>query len=190
LDILLFVITEIYISIIDISKLDISIFIISQIIIWSEIMTQNDRPILGDSNKNENEQNDKTDCNSDLSKYLKEYDIILLKSMKGFGKTMILWLISKHRSHGYELMSKINEISPSADETVRGPSKIYPVLHDLEEEGLIEGSWEMHGKRKVKYYEITDEGIQTLVRIRKVFRCHRTPILEEFWKDMFSKNEE
>ena len=129
------------------------------------------------------------DCN-EISNYLKEYDLKLLRSMKGFGKTMILWLISKERSHGYELMNKINEISPSAEETVRGPSKIYPVLHDLEEAGLIEGNWELHGKRKVKYYEVTDEGIQTLNRIKKVFRCHKTQILEEFWIDMFSKNEE
>ncbi len=109
--------------------------------------------------------------------------------MKGFGKNMILWLISKERTHGYELMSKINEISPSANEKVRGPSKIYPILHDLEKEGLIEGTWEAHGKRKMKYYEITEEGTQTLIRIRKVFMCHRTPILEEFWRDMFSKKD-
>jgi DNA-binding PadR family transcriptional regulator len=129
------------------------------------------------------------DCN-EISNYLKEYDLKLLRSMKGFGKTMILWLISKERSHGYELMSKINEISPSDGETIRGPSKIYPVLHDLEEEGLIEGTWGSQGKRKIKYYEITDDGIQTLNRIKRVFQCHKTQILEEFWRDMFSKNEE
>lgn len=139
------------------------------------------------------EQKDEADCGPDLSKHLKnlkEYDRKLLKSMKGFGKTMILWRISKGRIHGYELMSKINEISPSAEEKVSGPSKIYPVLHDLEEACLIVGTWEAHGKRKVKYYEITEEGIQTLNRIRKVFQCHRTPMLEEFWRDMFSKKEE
>ena len=137
----------------------------------------------------QNKQYDEIDCNSDLSKKLKEYDIKLLKSMKGFGKTMILWLISKERTHGYELMTKINQISPSAEEPVRGPSKVYPVLHDLEKAGLIEGTWEAHGKRKVKYYEITEEGIATLKRIKKVFSCHKIPILEEFWRDMLSKKE-
>lgn len=151
-------------------------------------MTENDRPKLGDSQNDS--KNKEINCDNVLSEGLKEYDIKLLRSMKGFGKTMILWLISKERSHGYELMSKLNDISPSAEETVRGPSKIYPVLHDLEEEGLIQGAWELHGKRKVKYYEVTDEGIQTLERIKKVFRCHKTQILEEFWRDMFSKNEE
>lgn len=153
-------------------------------------MEKNYKPSQGISEDNEfNNQNLEFDC-SDLSKYLQEYDIKLLKSMKGFGKTMILWLISKERTHGYELMNKINEISPSGEEKVRGPSKIYPVLHDLEEAGLIIGTWEAHGKRKVKYYKITEEGNQTLIRIKKVFKCHRTPILEEFWRDMLSKKNE
>jgi PadR family transcriptional regulator, regulatory protein PadR len=137
-----------------------------------------------------NERSD-DDCNPDLAKNLKEYDIKLLRSMKGFGKTMILWLISKERIHGYELMSKLNQINPSVEEKMKGgPGKIYPILHDLEKANLIEGTWEAHGKRKVKYYEITEEGNLTLARIRKVFRCHRTPILEEFWREMFSKKDE
>jgi len=129
------------------------------------------------------------DCSPELSKKLKEYDIKLLKSMKGFGKTMILWIISKERIHGYEIMNKLNTINPSNQEQLQGkPGKIYPILHDLENAGLIKGTWEAHGKRKVKYYEITEEGIDTLDRIRKVFKCHRTALLEEFWRDMFTKN--
>jgi PadR family transcriptional regulator, regulatory protein PadR len=155
-------------------------------------MIQKDKPPMEDKEveqPNISDQHDKFDCEN-FSKYLKEYDLKLLKSMKGFGKTMILWLISKDRTHGYELMTKMNDISPSSEETVSGPSKIYPILHDLEEAGLIEGTWEAQGKRKIKYYEITDEGIQTLVRIKRVFSCHRkTKILEEFWRDMFSKEE-
>jgi PadR family transcriptional regulator, regulatory protein PadR len=153
-------------------------------------MKENKMPSSDKSEQDEFYDKDhKFDCDSDISKYLKEYDLKLLRSMKGFGKTMILWRISKGRTHGYELMSQLNEISPSSEETVRGPSKIYPVLHNLEDAGLIIGTWEAHGKRKVKYYEITEEGIQTLKRIRKVFSCHKTSILEEFWRDMFSKNE-
>ena len=133
-------------------------------------------------------EKDEDDCDRELSKHLKEYDIKLLRSMKGFGKTMILWLIQKERSHGYELMNKMNKISPSGDEKLKGgPGKIYPMLHDLENAGLIQGTWEAQGKRKVKYYEITKEGTQTLTRISRVFRCHNTPLLEEFWRDMFSK---
>jgi len=136
-----------------------------------------------DPNKLEND----LDCNFELSK-LKKYDIKLLKSMKGFGKTLILWIISKERIHGYEIMSKINEGNPVEPGQLQGkPGKIYPILHDLENAGLIEGTWEAHGKRKVKYYEITEEGVQTLERIKNVFKCHRTALLEEFWNDIFDK---
>ncbi len=138
------------------------------------------------ANKLENDP----DCNPEMTKKLKEYDIKLLKSMKGFSKTLILWIISKERIHGYEIMSKLNKINPSEEEQLQGkPGKIYPILHDLENAGLIKGTWEAHGKRKIKYYEITNEGIQTLSRIRQVFRCHRTPLLEEFWREMFTKND-
>lgn len=130
------------------------------------------------------------DCESNPSKKLKPYDIKLLKSLKGFGKTMILWIISKERIHGYEIMSKMNSINPAEKKLHGKPGKIYPMLHDLEKAGLIKGTWEAHGKRKVKYYEITEEGIQTLERMRKVFRCHRTDLLEEFWRDMFTKTDE
>ena len=155
------------------------------------MMIENDRPPVEDKRDHDevSTQKNEFDCN-DLSKSLKEYDMKLLRSMKGFGKTMVLWLISKDRIHGYELMTRMNDISPAAEEPVSGPSKIYPVLHDLEEAGLIEGTWGSQGKRKIKYYEITDEGIQTLIRIKNVFSCHRkTKILEEFWRDMFSKEE-
>lgn len=129
------------------------------------------------------------DCKSKLSKELREYDIKLLKSMKGFGKTMILWIISKERIHGYEIMSKLNTINPAEKKMHGKPGKIYPILHDLEKAGLVTGTWEAHGKRKMKYYEITEEGIQTLERIKRVFRCHRTALLEEFWRDMLTKND-
>ncbi|UTB33904.1 MAG: PadR family transcriptional regulator [Methanobacterium sp. ERen5] len=129
------------------------------------------------------------DCKSKLSKELREYDIKLLKSMKGFGKTMILWIISKERIHGYEIMSKLNTINPAEKKMHGKPGKIYPMLHDLEKAGLVTGTWEAHGKRKMKYYEITEEGIQTLERIKRVFRCHRTALLEEFWRDMLTKND-
>ena len=99
-----------------------------------------------------------------LFKSLPEYDKKLFKGiMKGPGKIMILWLISKERSHGYELMTQLQDDSIAADKLkMPSPSKIYPILHELEKNGLIEGTWEYHGKRKLKYYQITEKGNNTL----------------------------
>ncbi|MEN6330040.1 MAG: PadR family transcriptional regulator [Methanobacteriaceae archaeon] len=108
--------------------------------------------------------------------------------MKGFGKVMILWLISRKRQHGYEIMTQIHESAPY-NTKMPSASMIYPFLHDFEKKGLIAGTWEHQGKRRVKYYEITSDGEKSLERIRKIALCSRehdpTHIWDEFMEDMF-----
>lgn len=108
--------------------------------------------------------------------------------MRGFGKIIILWLISKKRQHGYEIMTQLHQASTI--NKMPSTSMIYPVLHGLERKGMIKGTWEYHGKRKVKYYEITKEGKKSLERIRglvsKGKNMGRTNLYQEFMEDMFS----
>lgn len=115
------------------------------------------------------------------------YEKKLMKGlMRGFANSMILWLISQKRQHGYEIMTKLHESTPYENK-MPSASKIYPVLHDLEEHGLITGSWEHQGKRKLKYYEITDEGQETLLRFKKMAqyaRKNKSSLWLEFIKDM------
>ncbi len=128
-----------------------------------------------------------------LFKSLPKYDRKLLKGMmRGPGfKLMILWLINTKRVHGYEIMTQLQGDSIAGYKLkVPNPSKIYPILHDLEKNELIEGTWEYQGKRKIKYYKITEEGKNTLSRIRKMYKCHESKLLEEFMRDMFFKEGE
>lgn len=107
--------------------------------------------------------------------------------MRRFGRIIILWIISKNRKHGYEIMTKLHE-STSFDHKMPSASMIYPLLHALERKGLINGTWEYHGKRKVKYYEITSEGKESLERIKGLFSKRQPPgdLYQEFMEDMFS----
>ena len=109
--------------------------------------------------------------------------------MRGFGKIIILWLISKKPQHGYEIMTQLHEASPLSSK-MPSTSMIYPVLHGLERKGLIKGTWEHHGKRKVKYYEITPEGEESLNRIRKMVSkgqdFGKTNLYKDFMEDMFN----
>ncbi|HHT19736.1 MAG: PadR family transcriptional regulator [Euryarchaeota archaeon] len=125
---------------------------------------------------------------------LNPYDKKLIKGlMRGFARIMILWLISKKKQHGYEIMTQIHASSP-LDKKMPSASMIYPVLHKLEKEGLISGTWDQQGKRKVKFYEITDEGENSLNRIRQIAAHGRkmgtTDLWKEFMMDMFFLNGE
>jgi DNA-binding PadR family transcriptional regulator len=111
--------------------------------------------------------------------------------MRGFGTTMILWMISKKRQHGYEIMGRLSEmyVETHKEKKMPSPSIIYPALHELEKKGLIKGTWEYHGKRRVKYYEITEDGNATLNRIKRIFKKHTHELVDEFWADMFFRSQ-
>jgi len=127
-------------------------------------------------------------CRDNLNNLSKHDKKIIRGLMRGFSKVMMLWLISKKRQHGYEIMTQIHE-SVSYNNKMPSASMIYPVLHYLESKDMISGTWENQGKRKVKYYEITSEGEKSLERIRKIAMCGRdhdpNHVWDEFMEDMF-----
>ena len=142
-----------------------------------------------DSNpSNEFDQGNDDKLEHDIKKMSKHERKMIRGFMRGFGKIIILWLISKKRQHGYEIMTQLHQASTI--NKMPSTSMIYPVLHGLEKKGMIKGTWEYHGKRKVKYYEITREGEESLERIRKLVskgkEMGRTNLYQEFMEDMFS----
>lgn len=72
----------------------------------------------------------------------------------------ILVLLKEHESHGYELISRMNELGFDQ----RLGSSLYGVLRDMEDEGLIVSSWDLSGSggppRRV--YGLTESGEQFL----------------------------
>ncbi len=72
----------------------------------------------------------------------------------------ILVLLKEHESHGYELISRMNELGFDH----RLASSLYGVLRDMEDEGLIVSSWDLSGSggppRHV--YALTASGEQFL----------------------------
>ena len=76
---------------------------------------------------------------------------------------ILLSILSKNESYGYEIIQKVKEISNGKIEY--GDGTLYPVLHKLEKKGLIESSWKMaQSGRKRKYYKISQNGKEELVR--------------------------
>ncbi len=77
-------------------------------------------------------------------------------------RPIILGILKQGNSYGYLIIKKIKELSGGKMEYSDG--MLYPVLHRLEKDGLIQSHWDIKdGGRPRKYYAITEAGKAALV---------------------------
>ena len=77
--------------------------------------------------------------------------------LKGTLSLLILSLLKRRAMYGYELAATVKHETDGAFQWKAG--SLYPSLHKLEKDGLIEARWE--GKpqgRQRKYYHLTEAG--------------------------------
>ena len=80
---------------------------------------------------------------------------------KGSAELLILSLLEDRRRHGYEIAKLIQE--RSAGRLSFQASSLYPVLFRMEKRRWIKGTWvEKEGKRRRRYYRLTDKGATAL----------------------------
>jgi PadR family transcriptional regulator, regulatory protein PadR len=80
---------------------------------------------------------------------------------------LLLAILNKGPSYGYAIIQEVRELS--GGEVAWSEGMLYPVLHRLEDEGLIE-SYESRGEdtgRKRRYYRLRPEGRRALVEERR-----------------------
>ncbi|MHC4473724.1 MAG: PadR family transcriptional regulator [Planctomycetota bacterium] len=65
--------------------------------------------------------------------------------------------LMRERTYGYQLGK---DLAAHGLETEEGT--LYPILRRLEQQGLVQSSWDTEGSRPRKYYKITDQGLATL----------------------------
>lgn len=76
-------------------------------------------------------------------------------------RPLILSLLTKGESYGYELIQKVRDASGGEIEWTEG--MLYPVLHRLELDGLISSFWKTgETARSRKYYKLTGNGRKAL----------------------------
>ena len=77
--------------------------------------------------------------------------------LKGTLQTIILKLLEDNsRMYGYEITQKVKEIT--AGEIMLTEGALYPALHKLEAEGMLETFTEVVDSRVRKYYRLTEQG--------------------------------
>ena len=81
--------------------------------------------------------------------------------LKGSTTMLILNLLKSQNMYGYQMTKELSNRSEKVFELREGT--LYPILHSLEEKGMIESYWEEStSARKRKYYAITKEGKKLL----------------------------
>ncbi|MCX6296058.1 MAG: PadR family transcriptional regulator [Bacteroidetes bacterium] len=77
--------------------------------------------------------------------------------VKGTLKTIVLKLLSEtEKMYGYEITQKVKELTDSKIVITEGA--LYPLLHQLEAEGVVTTEIVNIGKRVRKYYTLTQAG--------------------------------
>ena len=79
---------------------------------------------------------------------------------------IVLAILQKADSYGYAIIQKVREVSD--DRLAWTDGMLYPVLHRLEEAGLVVSRWESaETRRQRKYYQLTGAGTAELERLRE-----------------------
>ena len=78
---------------------------------------------------------------------------------------LVLAILSEGESYGYAILQRVRELSGGQLQWTDG--MLYPVLHRLERNGLVNASWgKSETGRRRKYYRLTDRGTAELANQR------------------------
>lgn len=74
---------------------------------------------------------------------------------------LVLSVLEEGENYGYALIQRVHELSDG--QIVWTEGMLYPVLHWMEREGMVESEWkEAESGRKRKYYRLRKAGRQAL----------------------------
>ncbi len=95
---------------------------------------------------------------------------------KGSTPLLILGILNEGPRHGYAIMRELEERSQGY--FTMTAALLYPTLHEMEQEKLVEAEWvESPGQRRKKIYSITQHGQQRLAKGQQEWRQFVTELM-------------
>lgn len=96
-------------------------------------------------------------------------------------KPFILSILAGGESYGYAIIEHVKQVTRGQIEWTT--STLYPVLHSLENDGLLNSRWEASpdGPRR-KYYQLTPRGRKTMAREKQQWLSVHDA-LTELWSE-------
>ncbi len=80
--------------------------------------------------------------------------------LRGFIQPRLLFLLSQHPAHGYELMEALNKTENLASADA---GNLYRMLNNMERHGFVRSQWDVGESGPArKVYELTEAGLENL----------------------------
>ena len=95
-------------------------------------------------------------------------------------RPLLLAVLAEGESYGYAIIQRVHALSEEEIEWTEG--MLYPVLHRMEEEGLLTSAWRVaeNGRRR-KYYRLKEQGLRAAEAERMAWmKVHQT--LNQLWE--------
>ena len=80
--------------------------------------------------------------------------------LKGSTPMLVLSVLKRGDQYGYRIIRELEAASEQAFHMTEGT--LYPILHALEKEKLLESYWQEFDGRNRKYYPLTRKGLRAL----------------------------
>ena len=93
---------------------------------------------------------------------------------KGSHAALILSVLAEEDMYGYQIVKELSRRSENVFNLKEGT--LYPILHALEEGGMVEAYWVDADVRKRKYYHITRKGKASLKEKKEEFKVYSTAV--------------
>lgn len=94
--------------------------------------------------------------------------------LKGSLELIILAVLKDEAQYGYEIAKQIKQNSKEVFDL--GEGTLYPLLHKLEKEKLLQAYWQEVGGRRRKYYGITKQGKKTLLEKKEEWQIFSSAV--------------
>lgn len=96
---------------------------------------------------------------------------------KGSTPLLILSVLADGKKYGYQIMRELEQRSEGY--FTMTAALLYPALHQLERDELVESEWQAsQGKRRRKYYTITAKGHQALATDKAEWQTFVTKLFQ------------
>jgi PadR family transcriptional regulator PadR len=102
---------------------------------------------------------------------------------------LVLHLLAQHPRYGNDIMREIQ--TRSRGTWASNPGAIYPLLRQLERQGLVSGEWEDEVKRTRRIYQLTDEGQREYAHLKELMQPElreAVEVMRRLLEELYAEN--